>query len=304
MRKKLANILINDISSLFAGTQLAFLIVSFLGLGGLANWIIEYWFPLTRLLWDKVFTFMNIPEITTQEKDSLTTIAFFVPMAISSFANWKANNISDRTPKREGNQTPLLENEKRHKIYAAAVGAIFIYIVGQSVLQGMGVIILNVISMMSDRLTQTIFGIKNLANMVLFYGLLVAISIGAALYMTRRERYDSIEKLLHEHKLPEESIRDFNKKNRFQRKVLVWILFVLFAVIFITLFSGLAVAAKQLGPIRSAAPVLVLILICATVLLNPVKILKTAGIVIMLILSNYIYILIEFFRNAVENIPA
>lgn len=74
-------------------------------LGIIGNWVRDYWLPATRLFWQKVFeslSFIDI-DLTDPEKDSLTAVAFFLPLAISSVVlRFSASELTedDEKPKK------------------------------------------------------------------------------------------------------------------------------------------------------------------------------------------------------------
>jgi hypothetical protein len=74
-------------------------------------------------------------------------------------------------------------------------------------------------------------------------------------------------------------------------------------IILTAAFSGIVLAADRLGPIRSAAPVLVLISLFATVFLDPRRMLKTAGVVIALVIISSVWDLFIFIVKVIENAP-
>lgn len=96
--KKLASSILQEIGPILAGFQLAGTLVSLYGFGAFARWIVEAWQPFTYWAWDRLTNFLNLPILTEPEKDALTAVAFFVPMAIWSvfrkFVLKRANLLS------------------------------------------------------------------------------------------------------------------------------------------------------------------------------------------------------------------
>lgn len=80
--------LFDELGPLLAGFQIAVSIVGFFGIGAVAKWILVNWLPFTRWIWSEIFEYLYFPEISSAEKDALTTLAFFAPMAISSAITW------------------------------------------------------------------------------------------------------------------------------------------------------------------------------------------------------------------------
>lgn len=74
-------------------------------------------------------------------------------------------------------------------------------------------------------------------------------------------------------------------------------------VSFAATFGGIALAAGQLGVIRTAAPMLVLVSLLATIFLNPARLLRTAGVVIALIVASLGWDLAVLVVRAVESAP-
>lgn len=70
-----------------------------------------------------------------------------------------------------------------------------------------------------------------------------------------------------------------------------------------SMLAGTLYAASELGPIRTTCVFLVLISLFATVLLNPGRLLKTAGVVVALVLASLGWDLGLWIVNAVENAP-
>ena len=76
--------LARDVSPVLAGFKLAAILLGYFGIGSIAKWIIEQWYPFTRWIWDNVFSYFNFPRILDVEKDSLTAMVFFLPLGITA----------------------------------------------------------------------------------------------------------------------------------------------------------------------------------------------------------------------------
>lgn len=79
-----ARTLLGLLGSFFAGFNAFGHLTTFVTLGALGTWVREYWLPLTRYFWELVthqLAFLYI-SLTVEEKDALTAIAFFSPLAI------------------------------------------------------------------------------------------------------------------------------------------------------------------------------------------------------------------------------
>ena len=107
------------IGPIFAGFQLAAAVISYVGVGAFASWVLSVWFPFTRNMWQLLIETISLPfSLTDIEKDSLTTLLFFLPVALSGFFK------EDRTYMR-GTKTPLFG--------AIGTAIVFTLIVGQQV---------------------------------------------------------------------------------------------------------------------------------------------------------------------------
>lgn len=72
------------VSSILAGFKLATIVVSIFGIGSIAKWVIEEWYPFTRWVWDVLSENFNFPHFDDLTKDSLTALVFFMPLGISA----------------------------------------------------------------------------------------------------------------------------------------------------------------------------------------------------------------------------
>ena len=113
--------LLRDLSSILAGFKLAIIVISYFGVGSLAKWVIEEWYPFTRWLWDNIFTYFSFPEISDIEKDGLTVMAFFLPLGITSLI-YRIRKIDEDT-------SPNI------RIISASLGVLFVYIMCENIIQ-------------------------------------------------------------------------------------------------------------------------------------------------------------------------
>ena len=109
-----------DFSSVLAGFKLAIIILGYFGVGSLAKWIIEQWYPFTRWVWDNVLLYFHIPEISDIEKDALTAIVFFFPLGVTALV-YRFRKLDDGT-------TP------RQRLISASLGILFVYIMCRNVI--------------------------------------------------------------------------------------------------------------------------------------------------------------------------
>jgi hypothetical protein len=73
-----------ELSPILAGFKLAVIVIGYFGFGSVAKWIISYWYPFTRWVWDEVAILLSFPEFPMIVKDSLTALVFFLPLGITA----------------------------------------------------------------------------------------------------------------------------------------------------------------------------------------------------------------------------
>jgi len=273
---------LDDVASVLAGFQLAGGVISFFGIGAIAKWILEHWLPFTRWAWGEIFAYIRLPDISAAEKDSLTTLAFFVPMAISSAISWWTR---ERTLLDTSRSQADVAKELRARIYAAIAGTIFMVIVGGGVIQDTISLFMPVVtnSEKEGLLDTEAFAWIGLFAMVVT---LIA-SISAMIYWIKRRistwRRHFISAAM--------SVAASGMSA------------IMSLVSFGAMFSGIVIAAGELGPIRTVAPILVLLSLLATIYLNPARLLKTAGVVIALVVASLGWDLALWAVEAVETAP-
>lgn len=299
--------LLDEIGPLLAGFQIAVSIVGFFGIGAVAKWILENWFPFTRWVWSELLTLVNLPDLSKAEKDALTTLAFFAPMAISSFISWRTRDRSE--PEQEPTPEAMMASSKelRLRIYASLIGAAFMVIVGGSVIQDTITLFTTEAAVEEvAEANEPILNVESFARLGLFFTILGLIAaIAAALYfLTRlngklRERTDRFFGWLGSNARPIKRVVSHAALST------AWGVISSLAslVSFATTFGGIVVAANELGPIRTVSPLLVLVFLMATVLLNPARLLKTAGVVIAFVVASLGWDFAIFVVQAVENAP-
>lgn len=298
---------LEEIGPLLAGFQIAGSIIGFFGIGAVAKWILEHWLPFTRWAWGEIFAFINLPDITTQEKDALTTLAFFAPMAISSFISWWTRN----DPSRQGPWGEVPENQSakeiRLRLYAALIGATFMVVVGGSVIQDAITLFTTAAAPKPSTGTEEpVLNIETFARFGLLVAILAAVGlVSFILYWLSRQfeasrvRTDNFVQWLGSNTKP---IKHMVSSAAVSMAASV-ISSIATLVSFAATFGGIALAATQLGPIRTVAPMFVLISLLATIFLNPARLLKTAGVVIALIVASFGWDLAVSIVRAVENAP-
>lgn len=82
--KSSATELLKESSAILAGFKLAVIVLSYIGLGSVASWFVENWYPFTRHIWDTVSSSLGLPQIPLLVKDSLTALVFFIPLGVTA----------------------------------------------------------------------------------------------------------------------------------------------------------------------------------------------------------------------------
>lgn len=300
--------LLDEIGPLLAGFQIAVSIVGFFGIGAVAKWILENWFPFTRWVWSELLTLVNLPDLSNAEKDALTTLAFFAPMAISSFISWRTRDKAEPEEAQSPQGITDSSKELRLRIYASLIGAAFMVIVGGSVIQD--TITLFTTDAPADVVSEEsepLLDVEAFARLGLLVAVLGLIAAASALiyWLTRknrrlREKTDRFFQWLGLNAKPIKSVVSGAAMSTAASIITSLSSLVSFAAA----SSGIVFAASQLGPIRTISPLLVLVSLLATVLLNPARLLKTAGVVIALVVASLGWDLAIFIVRAVENAPA
>lgn len=76
-----------ELSPILAGFKLAVIVISYIGIGSVAKWILFYWYPFTRWVWAQATLSLGLPELPIPVKDSLTALIFFLPLGTIALAN-------------------------------------------------------------------------------------------------------------------------------------------------------------------------------------------------------------------------
>lgn len=302
MKEKLAKI-VDDIGPVLAGFQIAVSVVGFFGIGAVAKWILENWLPFTRWVWAELFAWVRLPEISTAEKDALTTLAFFAPMAVSSLFVWlmRVRPVETASPSVD---TAAIAKETRHRVYAAVVGCIFMVIVGGSVIE-------DTITLFTTKepesenaqssealLNKDVFAAIGVVGTLVGFICLAAAVLVAAIKLS--------PKLLKGAERWFVSVTRFAKPITFSAaasaiSATTSIIQVAISLVSVgTVGGGIIYAAGQLGPIRTVAPLLVLLFLVATVFLNPGRLLRTAGVIVAFVVASLGWDAAVWVVNAVE----
>lgn len=298
--------IIDEIGPALAGFQIAVSIIGYFAIGAIAKWIIENWFPFTRWVWDELFQKLNLPDLSVAEKDALTTVAFFMPMAISSVYSWREKNMS----KSDEVISENIENrEARYRIYAALIGAFFMIVVGGSVINDVFVLFGNVGAELTldEEKNKHILDPEFFANFGLIISVLTAVMmIAFALYwlIQRSSRLDNKTKQTLE-KVSRRAKPIFTQTaSTALASTLASIVSALTSLLsFGTMLGGIIASASQLGFIRTASPILILLSLITTVFLHPKRLLQTAGVVVALIVASVGWDAAVFVVKMVESVP-
>lgn len=106
--------ILTELSPILAGFKLAVIIIGYFGLGSVAKWIISYWYPFTRWIWDQVSITLFLPEFPIIVKDSLTALMFFLPLGIVAVLHHlKGTNTGT----------------SNHRFWGAVFGFIFLFVI-------------------------------------------------------------------------------------------------------------------------------------------------------------------------------
>lgn len=86
---------LREFGPVLAGAKLAIIILSYIGFGSVAKWVIERWYPFTRWIWDQIVRFFDLPALSIIEKDALTVLVFFAPLGLSSYLQFRKRGSTE-----------------------------------------------------------------------------------------------------------------------------------------------------------------------------------------------------------------
>lgn len=284
MKEKLIKI-IQDLAPILAGFQITATLVGSIGLGAIANWILVHWIPFTRFVWTKILEYINFPDIAPEEKDALTAVAFFLPMAISAI--WAIQHTEN--------------NKKIHvKLFATVVGFAFFIIIGQR-------LIIDTIKAIDENISSKDF--FNHSMLILTLTSLLITTIGVLVDFRETKKRNKIKKLenLRENdqkkykEITEEIIQIYTILIKDNTKKLQ-LIFLFPSILFLIVFSFYAV--NELGVIRGITPFLIISCLFFTIFKNPNRLLVTFGVVLAFLATSIIYdgivLLVEYIENIQE----
>lgn len=248
--KKIFIKLLQDLAPILAGFQITVALVGSIGLGAIANWILIHWIPFTHMVWSNLLEFINLPDITSQEKDALTAVVFFLPMAISTI--WIRS-------------TSKSSQEIRIRIYATIVGFAFFAVIGQGVINDLTKI-----------LKGGLFITENITNTVSIAGLLSFVLTILNAYLTYKKIQEKVKG------------KEIDLKELLKNKIQIYQIYFL-APLFLMLFIAAIYVTPDLGFIRAFSPLFILISLFITVFINPSRLLTTFGVVLAFLGTSVIY---------------
>ncbi len=255
---------------ILAGFQLAAVVIGFFGSGALAKWILYNWFPFTRYLWSLVLAYIKLPEVTAAEKDALTTMVFFLPMGLWALYA----KFFRKAP------TPPLT----YKIPALFVGALFVVLLGEQFLSDAYELAKSFKMPPSISLWVDAFGYWQ--GGLIFLVILVVVPFLGAFY--------------------------FHMLWRSRNNIINWILdfcFHLAAILANALVLGASVFAAgslfyfEIGPIRSAAFLLTIVLLLVAVYFNPSRLLVSFGVFLMFVVASLGFEALVWVIGVVQDAP-
>ncbi len=271
MKKYSVKQFLDDFGPVLAGFQIAVSIVSFFGIGAFASWVIEHWFPFTRWVWTEIISYIDFPDISDPEKDALTAIAFFIPMAVSALLNRLNNHNSDSPDKGK-----LL----RVRIAALVIGVIFMYLVGSRV-------IFDMLEMASNFEVTSFYEVFRYSNMVI-----VLLMIPYIIHF------------LYARLISKEHINDWERYYERSSKIRRISQVLMFTVLLVTAAGGgIWLAAAGMGWIRAFAPLFILLCLGTTVIFHPNRLLNTAGVVIAFVGASFGWELALAVVEIIESVP-
>lgn len=162
-----------ELSPILAGFKLAVIVIGYFGLGSVAKWVISYWYPFTRWVWDSVANLLYLPIFPVIVKDSLTALIFFLPLG--GAALWR--KVAGRTG--EGDS---------HRVLGAAFGSLFLIIICKDVLQ-------TIAESLASPAQDLIVSLNRLDYFVTIFGMFVMVVIilyGSMVLVSRYTKFEGV----------------------------------------------------------------------------------------------------------------
>jgi hypothetical protein len=165
---------LRELSPILAGFKLAVIIIGYFGLGSVAKWVISYWYPFTRWVWDRVADLFFLPEFPVIIKDSLTALLFFLPLGVTAIWQW----FSGKT-----------DSKDSHRVMGAVFGILILIVICKDVVSS---IISSISTSMQDPLVSSLltsfskFGYSDVMRIGFGFGIAIAFSLAILFLDSRR----------------------------------------------------------------------------------------------------------------------
>lgn len=165
---------LTELSPIVAGFKLAVIVIGYFGLGSVAKWIISYWYPFTRWVWDQVAIQLSFPEFPLIVKDSLTALVFFMPLGIIAIIQMIRGEE---------------RNEEKHRISSALFGFLFLFLICKDVIS-------SIVSSLSSSLQAfsyetTLYSSEYSTFFIAFYMVLIAVYFAIRLMAAKQSHYEA-----------------------------------------------------------------------------------------------------------------
>lgn len=267
-------LVLTELSPILAGFKLAVMVVGYFGLGSVAKWIISYWYPFTRWVWDQVAIQLSFPELPLIVKDSLTALIFFLPLGITAIFQRIRGEDKD---------------EGRHRISSALFGFLFLFLICKDVIGS----IINSLSSLQEINLEPINSFVKLPFIIIED----ASSIILPIYIVVIIAYLVVRLLARSHSQEEDSFfgsflmledkvkNDLRKYNRAAVKISSFVSAITFPVfsIYIILTSGLDDASAIIGAFAILTVIVISLLLA--IFYAPKKLFITTGAAIAFVLA-------------------
>ena len=117
--KETGRAILDELSPILAGFKLAVILIGYFGVGSFAKWVVTYWYPFTRWIWDSVASFLSLPEFPLLVKDSLTALFFFLPLGVTAIVQ-----------KSKGDKS----GSESYRVIGAFFGLLFLFVICRDVM--------------------------------------------------------------------------------------------------------------------------------------------------------------------------
>ena len=294
MKKQLFDLL-RDLSSILAGFKLAIIVIGYIGIGSLAKWVIEQWYPFTRWVWNNVIAYFNFPKITDVEKDALTAMVFFLPLGITA-AIYRIKKIEE-------------EVSLRVKITSLSLGVLFVYLICQNVINF--ILTNSIFDERFNKIAKKAYEVhnENSVEISIVVVVIIAWSLGRSLVMRKEGLADSIlEKIDSKNnvfftgilKLSWYFIRALHYYERSFRRIGY-----IFMIVLFTSYGGiilfLLISLDSYLPLISF--IFVVFIVIISVFYAPRKLMLAAGALLAFVSASYAYEFYQIAKSFIESSP-